>query len=525
MDGSTRCRRTSVQTRHEFAVRLDRRRGGRWVTAERERSRREAWGADASRRRRRGQQPMRRERRFRVTATDGAARAGVLTTAHGEVRTPVFMPVGTKATVKTLHPDEVRALGAQIVLGNTYHLHFRPGDELIAELGGLHRFMALGRADPHRLGRLPGLLAARHAARRRRRRRHVPQRLRRRRDALHARARRGDPAQPRQRHRDVPRPGAAGRRSARRARGCRAAHDRVGARASATRARAEGQLRFAIIQGGTDRELRRRSVEELRRARLRRQRDRRARDRRGSRRRCSRRPTGSTAAPAGGQAALLHGDRRPRGHPRGDRGRRRHVRLRAADPHRPHRQRAHLGGPAQPPQRPLRPRRRRRSTTTCDCPACTTFSRAYIRHLVNQDELLGLASCRSTIYASCSSSPAARARRSSEATFGSFKRDALERLGQMHRTLIVIVVLVAFAWIFLALPVAAPAALARGDAGRRRRRRRDHHRGRDPRGRPRGGRRASSGSRSRPASSSRSTGARSRPSPQERSMRRSRRRS
>ena len=79
---------------------------------------------------------------FEVTATDGAARAGVLHTAHGDVRTPVFMPVGTKATVKALDPDELRALGAQIVLGNTYHLHFRPGDELIAELGGLHRFMA-----------------------------------------------------------------------------------------------------------------------------------------------------------------------------------------------------------------------------------------------------------------------------------------------------------------------------------------------------------------------------------------------
>jgi len=77
---------------------------------------------------------------FEVTATDGAARAGVLRTAHGEVRTPAFMPVGTKGTVKTLHPDEVRAVGAQIVLGNTYHLHFRPGDELIAELGGLHAF-------------------------------------------------------------------------------------------------------------------------------------------------------------------------------------------------------------------------------------------------------------------------------------------------------------------------------------------------------------------------------------------------
>ena len=79
---------------------------------------------------------------FEMQSTDGAARAGVLRTARGEIRTPVFMPVGTKGTVKTLHPDEVRDLGAQILLGNTYHLHFRPGDELIRDLGGLHRFMA-----------------------------------------------------------------------------------------------------------------------------------------------------------------------------------------------------------------------------------------------------------------------------------------------------------------------------------------------------------------------------------------------
>jgi queuine tRNA-ribosyltransferase len=78
---------------------------------------------------------------FEVIATDGAARAGVLTTAHGDVPTPAFMPVGTKASVKTLHPDEVKDLGARILLGNTYHLHFRPGDGVIAELGGLHAFM------------------------------------------------------------------------------------------------------------------------------------------------------------------------------------------------------------------------------------------------------------------------------------------------------------------------------------------------------------------------------------------------
>jgi queuine tRNA-ribosyltransferase len=78
---------------------------------------------------------------FSVTATDGAARAGLLRTAHGDVPTPAFMPVGTKATVKTVDPNELRALGTTILLGNTYHLHFRPTEDLIAELGGLHRFM------------------------------------------------------------------------------------------------------------------------------------------------------------------------------------------------------------------------------------------------------------------------------------------------------------------------------------------------------------------------------------------------
>src|SRR2546423_8208200 len=78
---------------------------------------------------------------YTLLATDGAARAGVVRTAHGDVPTPAFMPVGTKATVKTVDPDELRVLGTTILLGNTYHLHFRPGEDLIAELGGLHRFM------------------------------------------------------------------------------------------------------------------------------------------------------------------------------------------------------------------------------------------------------------------------------------------------------------------------------------------------------------------------------------------------
>lgn len=78
---------------------------------------------------------------FEIAATDGAARTGILRTAHGEVRTPAFMPVGTAGTVKAMHPEQVRQTGADIVLGNTYHLMLRPGAERVARLGGLQRFM------------------------------------------------------------------------------------------------------------------------------------------------------------------------------------------------------------------------------------------------------------------------------------------------------------------------------------------------------------------------------------------------
>jgi len=84
--------------------------------------------------------------KFELIATDGAARAGRLTTANGVVETPIFMPVGTHAAVKALAPDDLRAAGAQIVLANTYHLYLRPGHDLIRELGGLHRFMGWDRA-------------------------------------------------------------------------------------------------------------------------------------------------------------------------------------------------------------------------------------------------------------------------------------------------------------------------------------------------------------------------------------------
>ena len=78
---------------------------------------------------------------FRLIATDGAARTGEITTAHGVVHTPAFMPVGTQASVKGVHPDDVRASGAEILLGNTYHLMLRPSAERVAALGGLHAFM------------------------------------------------------------------------------------------------------------------------------------------------------------------------------------------------------------------------------------------------------------------------------------------------------------------------------------------------------------------------------------------------
>jgi queuine tRNA-ribosyltransferase len=80
---------------------------------------------------------------FELIQTDSStnARAGLIRTAHGTVETPIFMPVGTQGTVKTVSPHELKELGAQIILGNTYHLYLRPGDALIAEAGGLHRFM------------------------------------------------------------------------------------------------------------------------------------------------------------------------------------------------------------------------------------------------------------------------------------------------------------------------------------------------------------------------------------------------
>lgn len=82
---------------------------------------------------------------FKLEATSGKARAGTIHTAHGVIETPIFMPVGTRASVKTLWQEELREMNAQIILGNTYHLYLRPGHELVERLGGLHQFMAWNR--------------------------------------------------------------------------------------------------------------------------------------------------------------------------------------------------------------------------------------------------------------------------------------------------------------------------------------------------------------------------------------------
>src|SRR3989442_5696060 len=82
---------------------------------------------------------------FTLDATSGSARAGTLTLPHGTVETPLFMPVGTQGTVRALSPNDLRAAGATMVLANTYHLHVRPGEHVVEQLGRLHRFMGWDR--------------------------------------------------------------------------------------------------------------------------------------------------------------------------------------------------------------------------------------------------------------------------------------------------------------------------------------------------------------------------------------------
>ena len=362
---------------------------------------------------------------FRVTATDGAARAGVLTTAHGEVETPVFMPVGTKATVKTLMPQEVREAGAQILLGNTYHLHFRPGDELIAELGGLHRFMGwdgpiLTDSGGFQVFSLRDTIA------------HVDDDGVTFRSVYDGATARFTPELAAEIQRNlgsdiamcldqVPPPGVpraeledAVRRTTEWARLQRHAE------------RAPGQLRFAIVQGGTDRELRQRSAEEL------------------------------VELDFDGNAigGLAIGEDRevtfdttdwlapllPAGKPRyfmgiGDPVGILEVIEAGVDmfdcvlPTRTARTGSALTWEGRLNLRNAQYARDPRPLDeSCGCPACSTFSRAYIRHLVNQEELLGLRllSLHNLRFVLDLTRGAREA--IEQGVFGSFKREALDRL-------------------------------------------------------------------------------------------------
>ena len=199
---------------------------------------------------------------FTLEAPDGAARAGIVHTAHGDIPTPAFMPVGTKATVKTLHPDEVRAMGAAVILGNTYHLHFRPGEDVIEELGGLHAFSGwdgpiLTDSGGFQVFSLRDTLLA------------VDDDGVTFRSVYDGAPERFTPESVAEIQRrlgsdiamclDICPPADASRERAR-ARG--PAHP-LWAERQVERRRAPGQLRFGIAQGGTDPELRRRSIEEI----------------------------------------------------------------------------------------------------------------------------------------------------------------------------------------------------------------------------------------------------------------------
>ena len=362
---------------------------------------------------------------FTVQATDGAARAGVLRTARGEIETPVFMPVGTKGTVKTLDPDEVERLGAQIILGNTYHLHFRPGDELIRDLGGLHAFMQWQRPILTDSGGFQVFSLRDTIAR-------VDDDGVAFRNVYDGRETRFTPELAAQIQRnlgsdiamcldEVPPAGVSMRRLAESVRRTTewAARQRHAERA-------EGQLRFGITQGGLDPELRRRSTEEI--AEL---------DFDGN-------AIGGLAIGEERDAmfevtdwatALMPADKARYFMGIGDAEGILEVVEAGVDmfdcvlPTRTARTGSALTWHG---RLNLRNARFARDPApldeTCDCPACSRFSRAYIRHLVNQNELLGLRllslhNLRFVLELTRGARAAIL-----RGDFASYKRDSLERL-------------------------------------------------------------------------------------------------
>jgi len=364
---------------------------------------------------------------FRVDAFDGAARAGVLATAHGEIQTPAFMPVGTKATVKSLHPDEVRALGAQVILGNSYHLHFRPGEDVVEGLGGIHAFSGwsgpiLTDSGGYQVFSLRDTISSMDEGGVTFRsvydgadERFTPERV-----AEIQRRLGSDIAM----CLDVCLPSGAPREEAESA----VRLTTLWADRQVNAPRAPGQLRFGITQGGTNVELRTRSIEEI----------------------CAF-PFDGFAL--GGLAVGEHkqemldcvewaAPRLPAGKPRyfmgiGDPIGILEVVARGIDmfdcvlPTRTARTGSALTCEGRLNLRNARFRTDARPLEEgCTCPACERFSRAYIRHLVTQDEILGLR-LLSLHNLSFVLDLTARARTAIErGTFSAFRRDALARLAR-----------------------------------------------------------------------------------------------
>jgi queuine tRNA-ribosyltransferase len=324
---------------------------------------------------------------FELRATDGAARAGVLRTAHGELETPAFMPVGTKASVKAVDPHELEQLGAQILLCNTYHLHFRPGADLIAEHGGLHPFMAWDGPILTDSGGFQ-VFSLRHTI------------LRQDDDGVTFRSvYDGDEARftpelaarlQAQLGSDiamcldvVPPPGVPRPELAEAVR-----RTTLWAQRQGRAARAPGQLLFGIAQGGVDPELRRRSVEEIAELGL---------DGNALGGLAIGEPREQMLETTAWSAELLPADK-PRyfmgiGDPVGIL----EVIERGIDmfdcvlPTRNARTGAALTWEGQLNLKNARFARDQRPLDEgCACPACTRFTRAYVRHLLNQQEILGL---------------------------------------------------------------------------------------------------------------------------------------
>ena len=362
---------------------------------------------------------------FSVAATDGEARAGLLRTAHGEIPTPAFMPVGTKASVKSLHPDELRGLGAQVILANTYHLHFRPGEDVVEGLGGIHSFSGwdgpiLTDSGGFQVFSLRDTILALDDG---------GVTFRSVYDGSETRFTPESVAQVQRRLGsdiamclDVCVPADAPRQELERA----VRITTLWAERHAEAPRAPGQLRFGISQGGTDEELRRRSLEE------------------------------TTVLPFDGFAlgGLAVGESRaemldcvewaapslPTERPRyfmgiGDPAGIVEVIARGIDlfdcvlPTRTARTGSALTWNGRRNLRNARYRQDPRPLEQdCPCPACVRFSRAYIRHLVTQDEILGLRllSLHNLWFVL---DLTARARAAIErGTFSTFRRDALARL-------------------------------------------------------------------------------------------------